>query len=132
MSATSAAPVMDETPVHSPAFLTRRTQNWLSLGFTYAAMYMARYNFPLANKALSDTYGWDKDAGRHDHHDRHLCTASRRCSTARSPTASAAARAMLIGAGGAFVFNLLFGLGAYLGVLGTGPCCSPTSPRCGR
>ena len=28
---------------------------------------------------------------------------------------------MLIGSCGAFVFNLLFGLGAYLGVLGTGP-----------
>ena len=45
---------------HSPAFLNRRTQNWLVLGLTYAAMYMARYNFPLANKALSDAYGWDK------------------------------------------------------------------------
>ena len=47
-------------PVHSPEFRKRRTQNWLVLGLTYAAMYMARYNFPLANKALSDTYGWDK------------------------------------------------------------------------
>ncbi len=46
--------------VHSPAFLSRRTQNWLVLGFTYAAMYMARYNFGFANKSLSDTYGWDK------------------------------------------------------------------------
>ena len=47
-------------PQHSPEFKSRRTQNWLALGLTYAAMYMARYNFPLANKALSDTYGWDK------------------------------------------------------------------------
>ena len=45
---------------HSREFTARRTQNWLVLGLTYAAMYMARYNFPLANKALSDAYGWDK------------------------------------------------------------------------
>ncbi len=47
-------------PQHSAEFKKRRTQNWLVLGLTYAAMYMARYNFALANKSLSDTYGWDK------------------------------------------------------------------------
>ena len=45
---------------HSKAFTRRRTQNWLALGLTYAAMYMARYNFGFANKSLSDMYGWDK------------------------------------------------------------------------
>ena len=47
-------------PKHEPAFRFRRAQNWLTLGFTYAAMYMARYNFGFANKALSDAYGWNK------------------------------------------------------------------------
>ena len=45
---------------HSSQFRVRRTQNWLAMGFTYAAMYMARYNFGFANKALSDTYGWSR------------------------------------------------------------------------
>ena len=45
-----------QRPNHSRAFLARRTRNWLTLGLTYAAMYMARYNFPFANKALSDEY----------------------------------------------------------------------------
>src|SRR6476659_4029344 len=121
MSATSAAPAMDDTPVHSPAFLTRRTQNWLELGFTYAAMYMARYNFPLANKALSDTYGWYKtQVGAI------ITTATSVYGVSaifNGPIADrfGGRRAMLIGAGGAFVLNLLFGLGAFLGVLGTGP-----------
>src|SRR5258705_313235 len=47
-------------PSHGREFRFRRTQNWLTLGFTYAAMYMARYNFGFANKALSDEYGWNK------------------------------------------------------------------------
>src|SRR5712664_443133 len=49
-----------ERPHHSSAFRARRTQNWLVMGFTYASMYMARYNFGFANKSLSDAYGWNK------------------------------------------------------------------------
>ena len=49
-----------DRPVHTPAFRRRRALNWLTLGVTYASMYMARYNLSFANKALSDTYGWDK------------------------------------------------------------------------
>ena len=108
-------------PDHSPEFRTRRTQNWLVLGLTYAAMYMARYNFPLANKALSDAYGWDKaQVGAI------ISTATLVYGISalfNGPIADrfGGRRAMLVGACGAFVFNLLFGLGAYLHVLGTGP-----------
>lgn len=109
-----------DRPDHDPAFKSRRTQNWLALGLTYAAMYMARYNFPLANKALSDAYGWDKtQVGTI------ITTATLLYGISaffNGPIADrfGGRRAMLIGAGGAFVFNLLFGLGAYLGFLGTG------------
>jgi len=47
-------------PVHSKEFKRRRALNWLTLGITYAAMYMGRYNLSFANKSLSDNYGWDK------------------------------------------------------------------------
>uniref|UniRef100_A0A832I5R9 MFS transporter n=1 Tax=Eiseniibacteriota bacterium TaxID=2212470 RepID=A0A832I5R9_UNCEI len=106
---------------HTPRFLQRRTQNWLVLGLTYAAMYMARYNFPLANKALSDAYGWDRaQVGLI------ITTATLLYGISallNGPIADrfGGRRAMLVGASGAFVFNLLFGVGAYLGVLGTGP-----------
>ena len=108
-------------PVHSPEFRSRRTQNWLVLGLTYAAMYMARYNFPLANKALSDAYGWDKaQIGAI------ISTATLVYGLSalfNGPIADrfGGRRAMLVGAFGAFVFNVLFGLGAYLHLLGTGP-----------
>lgn len=105
---------------HAPEFINRRTQNWLVLGITYAAMYMARYNFGFANKALSDTYGWDKaQVGTI------ISTATLIYGLSalfNGPIADrlGGRRAMLIGAIGATVFNLAFGLGAYLGFLGTG------------
>lgn len=105
---------------HSPAFRTRRVQNWLTLGFTYAAMYMARYNFGFANKSLSDAYGWDKaQVGM-------IITVATLVyglsAIFNGPIADrlGGRRAMLIGATGAWVFNLAFGFGAYLGFLGTG------------
>lgn len=111
----------EPTVKHAPQFLARRTQNWFVLGLTYAAMYMARYNFPLANKALSDTYGWDKSQVG-----LIITTATLLYGISalfNGPIADrfGGRRAMLIGATGAFSFNLLFGLGAYMGFLGTGP-----------
>jgi OPA family glycerol-3-phosphate transporter-like MFS transporter len=112
---------MLERPTHSRQFVTRRTQNWVVLGFTYAAMYMARYNFSFANKSLSDTYGWSKaEIGGI----LSIATLVYGISAIfNGPLADrfGGRRAMLIGASGAFVFNVLFGLGAYLGFLGSGP-----------
>jgi len=121
MTAVAPAAQTLDPPVHTREFRSRRIGNWMTLGLTYAAMYMARYNFPLANKALSDTYGWDKaQVGAI------ISTATLVygiSALVNGPIADrfGGRRAMLIGAVGAFVFNLLFGLGAYLHVLGTGP-----------
>lgn len=94
--------------------------NWLVLGFTYSAMYMGRYNLSFANKALSDAFGWDKtQIGA-------IITAALSIygfsAIFNGPIADkiGGRRSMLIGATGTVVFNFLFGLGAYLGFLGTG------------
>lgn len=39
---------------HPPAFLRRRTMNWLPLGLTYAFLYMGRYNLNVCKNALGD------------------------------------------------------------------------------
>jgi MFS transporter, OPA family, glycerol-3-phosphate transporter len=111
---------LPDRPMHSRAFRQRRALNWLTLGFTYAAMYMGRYNLSFANKALSDTYGWDKtQIGT-------IITAALTIygisAFFNGPLADriGGRRAMLIGVFGSVVFNLAFGLGAYLGFLGTG------------
>ena len=109
-----------ERPRHSTKFRFRRAQNWLAMGFTYAAMYMARYNFPFANKSLSDAYGWSRaEVGGI------ITTATLVYGVSalfNGPLADrfGGRRAMLIGASGACLFNLAFGLAAYLDLLGTG------------
>jgi len=115
------AQTASERPVHDPAFRRRRALNWLTLGFTYASMYMGRYNLSFANKSLSDTYGWDKtEIGS-------IITAALTIygvsALFNGPIADriGGRKAMLIGVFGAVVFNIAFGLGAYVGFLGTGP-----------
>jgi OPA family glycerol-3-phosphate transporter-like MFS transporter len=110
----------DAKPVHSVPFRRRRALNWLTLGFTYAAMYMGRYNLSFANKALSDTYGWDKtQVGT-------IITAALTIygisALFNGPIADriGGRKAMLIGVFGSVIFNIAFGLGAYVGFLGTG------------
>ncbi len=108
-------------PVHSKEFKRRRALNWLTLGITYATMYMGRYNLSFANKSLSDNYGWDKtQIGT-------IITAALTIygisALFNGPIADkiGGRKAMLIGTVGTVIFNFFFGLGAYLGFLGTGP-----------
>jgi OPA family glycerol-3-phosphate transporter-like MFS transporter len=110
----------NDRPNHSKEFRRRRSLNWLTLGFTYATMYMGRYNLSFANKALSDTYGWDKtQVGA-------IITAALTIygisALFNGPIADriGGRKAMLIGVFGSVVFNVAFGLGAYIGFLGTG------------
>ncbi|MBI4925055.1 MAG: MFS transporter [Bdellovibrio sp.] len=110
----------DTRIVHSWDFRTRRCLNWLTLGLTYSAMYMGRYNLSFVNKSLSNTYGWDKtQIGA-------IITAALSIygfsAFFNGPIADkiGGRRAMLIGSIGTIFFNILFGLGAYLGFLGTG------------
>jgi OPA family glycerol-3-phosphate transporter-like MFS transporter len=107
-------------PVHSIAFRRRRALNWLTLGTTYATMYMARYNLSFANKSLSDSFGWDKtQIGAIISTMLTIYGISALCN---GPIAEriGGRKAMLIGVSGAILANLAFGLGAYLGFLGTG------------
>ncbi len=108
------------TQPYPKAFRMRRGINWFTLGLTYAAMYMGRYNLSFANKSLSDNYGWDKtQIGA-------IITAALSIygfsAIFNGPIADriGGRKAMLIGASGTVIFNFLFGLGAYMGFLGTG------------
>jgi MFS transporter, OPA family, glycerol-3-phosphate transporter len=109
-----------EKPNHTKAFRKRRGLNWMTLGLTYAGMYMARYNFGFANKQLSDTYGFSMtEIGS-------IITASTLIygisAMFNGPIADrwGGRKAMITGAAGACIFNLAFGLAAYMGFLGTG------------
>ena len=110
----------DSRPIHTPEFRRRRALNWLTLGFTYAAMYMGRYNLSLVSKSLSDTYGWDKtQVGT-------IVTVALMIygfsALFNGPIADriGGRKAMLIGVFGSVLLNVAFGLGAYLGLWQTG------------
>lgn len=108
------------SPLRSPGFNRRGIANWFVLGSTYAAMYMARYNISLANKSLSDEYGWSKTQIGAIISTATLVYGLSAMFNGPIADRIGGRKAMLIGATGAFVFNTLFGLGAYMGFLGTG------------
>ena len=108
-------------PTHSEAFRRRRAVNWLTLGLTYSAMYMGRYNLSFANKSLSTTYGWDKTQIGAIISSALLIYGFSAMFNGPICDKIGGRRAMLIGATGTVVFNFLFGLGAYFGFLGSGP-----------
>lgn len=107
-------------PSHTSEFRRRRAVNWLTLGLTYSAMYMGRYNLSFVNASLSKIYGWDKtqvgtiiSAGL-------LIYGLSAIFNGPISDRIGGRKSMIIGAIGTVVFNFLFGLGAYFGVIGTG------------
>lgn len=105
-------------PQHPRSFRIRRAQNWLTLGTTYAAMYMARYNFSFANVRLSETYGWSKTQVGAIISAATLIYGLSALFNGPIADRIGGRKAMLVGATGALVFNTAFGIGAYLGFLG--------------
>ncbi|MCM2278443.1 MAG: MFS transporter [Oligoflexia bacterium] len=120
MSTTATAGAASGALNHTMEFRKRRALNWLVLGFTYAAMYMGRYNLSMANKSLSNTYGWDKTQVGAIISSALLIYGISAMFNGPIADKIGGRKAMLIGAAGTVVFNLAFGLGAYLGFLGTG------------
>jgi OPA family glycerol-3-phosphate transporter-like MFS transporter len=111
---------ISDRPAHSAEFRHRRALNWLTLGTTYAAMYMGRYNLSFANKPLSDSYGWDKtQIGTII---TVMLTIYGFSALFNGPIADriGGRKAMLIGVFGAIIANLGFGMGAYVGLMSTG------------
>ena len=45
---------------HPPGFRSRRGLNWACIGLLYTSFYMCRYNFSIANGAISDEFGFSK------------------------------------------------------------------------
>jgi MFS transporter, OPA family, glycerol-3-phosphate transporter len=109
-----------ESETYTSEFRKRRALNWLVLGFTYSAMYMGRYNLSFANKALSQNYGWDKTQVGTIISAALLIYGVSAIFNGPIADKIGGRKSMLIGSIGTVVFNALFGLGAYLGFLGTG------------
>ncbi len=98
-------------PVHSAAYRRRRAFNWLPLGLTYAFLYMARYNLTVSKNALGDlmpkeAFGIIFAAGTITYAFSFLIN---------GPLTDriGGKRAMLIGAAGSALMNIILGIIVY-------------------
>ena len=102
---------------HPPGFRSRRGLNWACIGLLYTSFYMCRYNFSIANAAISEEFGFSKaDMGAI------ITTALLAYACGQIINGLLADRlggkhAMLIGAAGTVVMNVVFGFASFWGLL---------------
>ncbi|MGH7179987.1 MAG: MFS transporter, partial [Tepidisphaeraceae bacterium] len=102
---------------HYPAgFRARRGLNWGCVGLLYASFYLCRYNFPLANEAISKEFGFTKTAMGWIITVVSLAYACGQITNGLLTDKLGGKRAMLIGAAGTIILNILFGAASFWGL----------------
>lgn len=105
-------------PKHPPGFRARRGLNWGIVGLMYTSFYMCRYNFSIANKSIRDEFGWTtSDLGAIITVNM-LAYAFGQILNGLMADKIGGKRAMLVGAAGTVVMNILFGVASFWGLLG--------------
>jgi len=107
--------MIPNTPAPYPSgFRPRRGLNWGFIGLLYTSFYLCRYNLSIANKSISDEYGFSRA-------DMGLIITTALLTYAFGQILNGlltdklgGKKAMLIGAGGTIVMNLFFGAIALL------------------
>jgi OPA family glycerol-3-phosphate transporter-like MFS transporter len=103
---------------YPPGFRARRGLNWGVMGLLYTSFYLCRYNLSLANKAISQEFGFTRgDMGK-------IITCALlayACGLIINGLLTdhiGGKKAMLIGAAGTVCMNILFGAASFAGMLG--------------
>lgn len=116
------APALDSSSLSHiqfpPGFRARRGLNWVALGLLYTSFYMCRYNLPIANKAISDEFGFDRSQMGWIITVNLFAYACGQIINGLLTDRIGGKRAMLIGAAGTIVMNILFGAASFMGLLG--------------
>jgi OPA family glycerol-3-phosphate transporter-like MFS transporter len=102
---------------HPSGFRPRRGLNWGFIGLLYTSFYMCRYNFSIANGAISKEFGFSKAEMGAIITTALLAYACGQIINGLLADRLGGKRAMLIGAAGTVVMNLLFGLASFWGLL---------------
>jgi MFS transporter, OPA family, glycerol-3-phosphate transporter len=109
---------MNEIAIHHPpGFRRRRGLNWGFIGLLYTSYYMCRYNFSIANSAISSEYHFSKADMGAIITTALLAYACGQIINGLLTDHLGGKRAMLIGAAGTVLMNLLFGLASFWGLL---------------
>jgi OPA family glycerol-3-phosphate transporter-like MFS transporter len=104
-------------PRHPPGFRARRGLNWGVLGLMYTSFYLCRYNLSLANKSISDEFGYSKSQISDVISLALLAYAVGQIVNGLLTDRLGGKRAMLIGAAGTIAMNVLFGAASFWGLL---------------
>ena len=102
---------------HPPGFRARRGLNWTFVGLLYTSFYTCRYNLAIANKSISDEFGFNKaDMGKIIT-TALLAYAFGQIINGLLTDRIGGKRAMLIGAAGTVIMNIIFGVASFWGLL---------------
>ena len=106
-------------PLQYPrGFRARRGLNWGFLGLLYTSFYMCRYNFSIANKAISGEFGFSRAEMGYIITTSLFAYACGQIINGLLTDRLGGKRAMLIGAAGTVTMNILFGAASFAGMLG--------------
>ena len=114
----SDLPSTGHHPKFPPGFRARRGLNWGFIGLLYTSFYMCRYNLSLANKAISTEFGFSKGDMGWIITTAMIAYAFGQIINGLLADRFGGKRAMLIGAAGTIVMNILFGAASFAGNLG--------------
>src|SRR5436309_4869705 len=103
---------------YPPGFRSRRGLIWGFLGLLYSSFYMCRYNFSIANKSISDEFGFTRAKMGQIITTALFAYACGQIINGLLTDHIGGKRAMLIGAAGTIVMNVLFGAASFAGMLG--------------
>src|SRR5277367_3535768 len=116
MEQTSSSPT--DRMQYPPGFRQRRGLNWGFIGLLYTSFYMCRYNLAIANKSISSEFGFSKGDMGLIITTSLLAYACGQVLNGLLADKIGGKRAMLIGAVGTIVMNILFGAASFAGMLG--------------
>jgi len=103
---------------YPPGFRARRGLNWGFLGLLYTSFYMCRYNFSIANKAISEEFGFTRAQMGYIITTALFAYACGQIINGLLTDRLGGKRAMLIGAAGTICMNICFGAASFAGMLG--------------
>jgi len=110
-------PTIGDRPEHPPGFRARRGINWASIGLLYTSYYMCRYNFPLANEAISKQFDLNNSQMGLIISFTLGAYACGQILNGLLTDRMGGKKAMLIGAAGTIVANVAFGFASFAGTL---------------
>jgi MFS transporter, OPA family, glycerol-3-phosphate transporter len=111
------AVVQPSRPHHPPGFRARRGLNWSFIGLLYTTFYMCRYNLSLANKSISQEFGFSRAQMGYIITTALFAYACGQIINGLLTDHLGGKRALLIGACGTILMNILFGAASFAGLL---------------